>query len=286
MTHTESYELNQWSKTDRLMMTDFNADNRKIDAALKAAADAVSTKAEASALTAVSDAVSKKAEASALAALTATVNKKADASTVSSLADSVATKAEASELTALTATVNKKADASTVTTLTGTVNKKANASDLTALTNTVSKKAEASDLTALTTTVNKKADASTVSSLTSTVNKKANASDLTALAATVPKVVAGSYTGNGEESRVVSLGFTPKAIYINTQYGQAHSEAKTGYYYGGLALQGKPIAYNGKTSVEIVTNGVKVFYAPSNSASEAKVYTNTDGVEYYYVAFA
>ena len=34
MTKTTNYQLNQWEKTDRIMMDDFNADNEKIDAAL------------------------------------------------------------------------------------------------------------------------------------------------------------------------------------------------------------------------------------------------------------
>ena len=38
MEHTENYQLSQWAKQDRIMMEDFNADNQKIDAALKAEA--------------------------------------------------------------------------------------------------------------------------------------------------------------------------------------------------------------------------------------------------------
>ena len=34
MNHTTNYQLNQWAKSDRIMMDDFNADNQKIDAAL------------------------------------------------------------------------------------------------------------------------------------------------------------------------------------------------------------------------------------------------------------
>ena len=34
MQKTTNYQLNQWDKTDRIMMEDFNADNAKIDAAL------------------------------------------------------------------------------------------------------------------------------------------------------------------------------------------------------------------------------------------------------------
>ena len=35
MTKTTNYQLNQWAKSDRVMMDDFNADNAKIDAALR-----------------------------------------------------------------------------------------------------------------------------------------------------------------------------------------------------------------------------------------------------------
>ena len=34
MKKTTNYQLNQWAKTDRIMMDDFNADNQKLDAAL------------------------------------------------------------------------------------------------------------------------------------------------------------------------------------------------------------------------------------------------------------
>lgn len=38
MQKTENYQLNQWDKTDRIQMEDFNADNAKIEAALAAEA--------------------------------------------------------------------------------------------------------------------------------------------------------------------------------------------------------------------------------------------------------
>ena len=38
---TPNYQLSQWSGDDRILMEDFNADNAKIDAALKANADAL-----------------------------------------------------------------------------------------------------------------------------------------------------------------------------------------------------------------------------------------------------
>ena len=39
MNATPNYQLNQWEAEDRVLRTDFNADNAKIDAALKAIAD-------------------------------------------------------------------------------------------------------------------------------------------------------------------------------------------------------------------------------------------------------
>ena len=39
MNQTANYQLSQWDPTDRILMEDFNSDNSKIDAALKAQAD-------------------------------------------------------------------------------------------------------------------------------------------------------------------------------------------------------------------------------------------------------
>ena len=41
MNKTPNYNLSQWAKSDRVLMDDFNADNAKIDAALKAHTDAL-----------------------------------------------------------------------------------------------------------------------------------------------------------------------------------------------------------------------------------------------------
>jgi len=59
---TPNYNLNQWEADDRVLRTDFNADNAKLDAALKAVdkrADALNSgKADKSALTALQNTVS------------------------------------------------------------------------------------------------------------------------------------------------------------------------------------------------------------------------------------
>ena len=92
--HTTNYNLNQWEATDKVLRTDFNEDNAKIDAALKG----------------LSDQVAGKAAQSAVNSLTQTVNGKADAATVSSLSQTVAQKADAATVTALSQTVAQKAD--------------------------------------------------------------------------------------------------------------------------------------------------------------------------------
>lgn len=43
---TGNYQLNQWAEADRILREDFNSDNEKLDAALKANADAVAALAE------------------------------------------------------------------------------------------------------------------------------------------------------------------------------------------------------------------------------------------------
>ena len=45
--HTTNYDLNQWEGTDKVLRTEFNQDNAKIDAALKANADAIAAEAAA-----------------------------------------------------------------------------------------------------------------------------------------------------------------------------------------------------------------------------------------------
>ena len=69
--YTSSYNLNQWSASDRVLRTEFNADNAKIDAALagKASASSVS-----SLQTTVNGLKTSKADKSALDSLQTTVN--------------------------------------------------------------------------------------------------------------------------------------------------------------------------------------------------------------------
>ena len=47
MNQTSNYQLSQWDPEDRILRTDFNSDNAKVDAALKGNADAISSEASA-----------------------------------------------------------------------------------------------------------------------------------------------------------------------------------------------------------------------------------------------
>ena len=73
--HTTNYELSQWLSADQVLRTDFNADNAKIDAALKDLGDQVVQKASQSAVDTLTTAVSQKAEQSALTAAVSTIPK-------------------------------------------------------------------------------------------------------------------------------------------------------------------------------------------------------------------
>ena len=70
MKQTQNYRLNQWEKTDRIQMEDFNGDNSKVDAALKTLANQVASKANSSTVSSLTTKVNTKAAQSDLTAET------------------------------------------------------------------------------------------------------------------------------------------------------------------------------------------------------------------------
>ena len=76
---TTNYQLNQWEPIDQVLRTDFNADNAKLDAALKSLSDQVIQKADASTVSSLSQTVAAKAEQNAL---TEEINARTAADTV------------------------------------------------------------------------------------------------------------------------------------------------------------------------------------------------------------
>ena len=132
-----------------------------------------------------------------------------------------------------------------------------------------------------------KAEAAALNSLTQTVNQKASQSALTAAIATIPKVAAGTYTGDGTENRVISVGFTPKAVLVMNQWGMAYYSDLSGRYYrGGLAVQGSPSTMNQEDGddfacIAVVSGGfqVTVFEYKTTHCQ-----VNQSGVRFHYLA--
>ena len=79
--YTSNHNLCQWQPDDKVLRTEFNADNAKIDAALGSLASAVSGKASGSALNSLQTTVNGKADKSALDSLSATVTQHTSALT-------------------------------------------------------------------------------------------------------------------------------------------------------------------------------------------------------------
>ena len=71
---TTNYQLNQWEPTDAVQRVDFNADNAKLDTALKSLSDQVVQKANQSAVNTLITAVNQKADASTVSALSSRLN--------------------------------------------------------------------------------------------------------------------------------------------------------------------------------------------------------------------
>ena len=130
-----------------------------------------------------------------------------------------------------------------------------------------------------------KADKTTTNSLQTQINAKAAASALnSAVSALESKIngkcrlAAGAYTGDGERDRVISLGFTPAAVFVTFYNGWIQSGHGQ---YGGLAVAGSP-AVSGANSdvavIEVVTGGFAVHYSGSYQM------TNSKDCKYHYIA--
>ena len=85
-----------------------------------------------------------------------------------------------------------------------------------------------------------------------------------------PEILSGSYTGDDARSRDISLGVSPRAVFVVRQDGAMQSDM---YTYGGLALQGAPVTMRDGNLVEITSSGIRVargdliegrFYADAN----------------------
>ena len=81
------------------------------------------------------------------------------------------------------------------------------------------------------------------------------------------KLVTGSYTGDGTYHRVISLGFTPKLVYIHKQ----KTNGEDALAFRGLPVPGQMV---GKFELEIVDGGFKTYGQ----------YLNVENAVFYYIA--
>ena len=132
---------------------------------------------------------------------------------------------------------------------------------------------------------NAKIDAA-LNDLAAEVAKKAATAALDALSkklAAMPCLVTGTYTGDGTDSRLISLGFQPKALLVMIEEGYS-ARPYTDDYYGGLALPGKPVclqtSYGTNYILTIESKGFRVYYN-----RDRYILSNQKDTNYYYLAW-
>ena len=92
------------------------------------------------------------------------------------------------------------------------------------------------------------------------------------------QVVTGTYVGDGNTTRIIDLGFTPKAVLIQKQKPSTYNGVALGPHEGGLALANSPV-YGATTDyicVGVTENGFKVgVYVNKNT----NIYYNRSNIE-------
>ena len=132
-----------------------------------------------------------------------------------------------------------------------------------------------------------KTNADAVTALSAALAGKADTGALSEVAASIPKIAWGSYTGDGTSERLIPLGFTPKAVFVCSEFGRTYEQDNTiRTYQGGLAVTGHPVMTTGSVTTEVLSvqeDGFRV-YAYSSSSSRTYIYTNGDGMVCHYLA--
>ena len=131
-----------------------------------------------------------------------------------------------------------------------------------------------------------KAGQAALDALAAEVAKKAATAALEALSqklASMPCLVTGTYTGDGTDSRLISLGFQPKALLVMREEGYS-ARPYTDDYYGGLALPGKPVclqtSYGTNYILTVESKGFRVYYN-----RDRYILSNQKDTNYHYLAW-
>lgn len=104
-------------------------------------------------------------------------------------------------------------------------------------------------------------------------------SQITSLSLGKCEVIAGTYTGDGQPVRLISLGRKPKAVYVCNFAGLIQINSGL---YGGLALPDAPAGESGYPTVSIVDQGFQVYYTV---ASQRIIMSNYKNMLCYYIAW-
>lgn len=99
----------------------------------------------------------------------------------------------------------------------------------------------------------------------------------------VLKVITNTYTGDGEETRFIDLGVTPKVVIVSSLSNGFYSDTLTGPF-GGMATNVGSFKANG-TVVEIVENGFNVGYKLDTDGLNLDALSNRRNEIYTYIAF-
>lgn len=104
-------------------------------------------------------------------------------------------------------------------------------------------------------------------------------SQITSLSLGKCEVIAGTYTGDGQPVRLISLGRKPKAVYVCNFTGLIQINSGL---YGGLALPDAPAGESGYPTVSIVDQGFQVYYT---AASQRIIMSNFENMLFHYIAW-
>ena len=122
-----------------------------------------------------------------------------------------------------------------------------------------------------------KADQEALTALQGLVAQKADSADLEELRGSSVQIAAGAYTGDGAASRLISLPFSPKAVYLCDKRGRTYASGANlaAYYYGGLAVTGNPATAGETALVTLEAGGFRVVHKSSNGDYYASNEKNT-----------
>lgn len=92
----------------------------------------------------------------------------------------------------------------------------------------------------------------------------------------------GFYAGNGAASRVITLGYTPKVVMVFEQTSTQLEFYNSAVVAHLMAATNMPAVRRGRTYLEIVSGGFRVYQDPSSET----VQRNVNGNEYIYFYIA